>query len=92
MQYLKTSAFVIDEDTYSFAAAILPPVFTTFPVQSVLGHYVVIHKPSVQYSHNGEVQTLVLSCSWMDKDAFFERYETVNAPKTLTFTEVTATI
>jgi len=90
MQYLKTSAFAIDENTYSLAVAILPPVFATIPVSEVLGYYVVINQPSVQYSHNEEVQALVLGCAWMSKNMFFEMYETVNAPITMVFTEVTA--
>ena len=86
--YLRTSAFIITKESYSLAAAILPPVFSTIPMKDVLDHYVVIHQPSVEFTHEGNVQTLTLGCSWMSKEDFFEMYTLKKFPVKIEIVEV----
>lgn len=90
MKHIKTVAFEITEETYSFAIAMLPPVFATIPIDNVLGHWVLMNELSVQYTHGGTGQHLVLQNSWMNAEDFGSTYDSVeiNDIKLLPFQEV----
>lgn len=91
MKHIKTVAFEITEETYSFAVAVLPPIFATIPIDNVIGHWVILNELAVTYTRDARGrQHLYLENSWMDAEDFGSTYDSteINAIQLLSFQEV----
>lgn len=89
MKNIKTMAFEINENSYSLAVAILPPVFATIPLDEVYKSVVVINELGVLWYGCGDAeQALALDSSWMSAEDFYENYDINITPIEIGFSEV----
>ena len=85
MQYIKTQAFPITDETYSLAVAILPPIFATIPISQTIGCLVVINQLTAKkekitqldawLNAKEPIQKLIIESIWMSEEMFHEMYD-----------------